>query len=158
MCVFIQFFLPAFTGDICIPNPCMNGGICQLQSLLSFTCQCRSGFQGFTCQICKYFIKKNLMSWILSAYELYMNIIFPLSRVFFSARRCLYSESMSKWRIMYFWWTNRIISVLLSTWIHRSRLWYRYVFWYDSYVHIARISVYVHVYNYRYCYHCSSSL
>ena len=41
-------------GDICIPNPCMNGGTCQSQGLLSFTCQCRPGFQGLTCQICKH--------------------------------------------------------------------------------------------------------
>ncbi|CAF4756472.1 unnamed protein product, partial [Rotaria magnacalcarata] len=40
------------TRDICIPNPCMNGGTCQSQGLLSFTCQCRPGFQGLTCQIC----------------------------------------------------------------------------------------------------------
>lgn len=40
-------------GDICIPNPCMNGGTCQSQGALSFTCQCRPGFQGLTCQICK---------------------------------------------------------------------------------------------------------
>jgi hypothetical protein len=42
-----------FLGDICIPNPCMNGGTCQSQGVLSFTCQCRPGFQGLTCQICK---------------------------------------------------------------------------------------------------------
>ena len=55
--VFMNFFLlPAYIGDICVPNPCMNGGICQLQGVLGFTCQCRPGFQGLTCQICKYCI------------------------------------------------------------------------------------------------------
>lgn len=52
-------------GDICIPNPCMNGGTCQSQGMLSFTCQCRSGFQGLTCQICK----NNLSKYFLFVFE-----------------------------------------------------------------------------------------
>jgi len=60
ICMYFYNFVlsPAYTGDVCIPNPCLNGGTCQTQGLLGFTCQCRSGFQGLTCQICKYFIKK----------------------------------------------------------------------------------------------------
>lgn len=50
-------------GDICIPNPCMNGGTCQSQGALSFTCQCRPGFQGLTCQICKDLESMKIILW-----------------------------------------------------------------------------------------------
>lgn len=53
---FVFFF--AHVGDICIPNPCLNGGTCQTQGLLGFTCQCRPGFQGLTCQICECFLSR----------------------------------------------------------------------------------------------------
>ena len=113
--MFMFFLLSAHVGDICIPNPCLNGGTCQTQGLLGFTCQCRTGFQGLTCQICECFV--------CSICLLIQNSNHFSIDIYFYCRRCLCTESMSKWRFMHLRWTNRIFSMLLSSWIHRTHLW-----------------------------------
>lgn len=105
VCYWYTYVWSVCLGDICIPNPCLNGGACITQSL-GFTCQCRPGFLGLTCQICKHVFSLTLNSY------------------FSSDRWCMCSESMSKWRFMRIWWTHRIISLLLSSCIHRTFLWY----------------------------------
>jgi len=38
------------TANPCLPNPCLNGGVCTATSSTSFTCGCTSGYSGTTCQ------------------------------------------------------------------------------------------------------------
>ena len=37
-------------GDVCTPNPCLNGGVCVSNGYGGFTCQCRPGFSGQRCE------------------------------------------------------------------------------------------------------------
>ena len=37
-------------GDICTPNPCLNGATCTPNSIGGFTCQCPPNFSGQRCE------------------------------------------------------------------------------------------------------------
>ncbi|XP_026793165.2 inactive serine protease PAMR1 isoform X3 [Pangasianodon hypophthalmus] len=36
--------------SVCSPNPCMNGGICSLDTFKTFHCACQAGFTGLQCE------------------------------------------------------------------------------------------------------------
>ncbi|GAA6104532.1 inactive serine protease PAMR1 [Tachysurus ichikawai] len=36
--------------SVCSPNPCMNGGICALDTVQTFHCACQAGFTGLLCE------------------------------------------------------------------------------------------------------------
>ena len=40
-------------GDVCAPNPCLNGGVCSPAAGggVGFTCRCRAGYDGPVCQL-----------------------------------------------------------------------------------------------------------
>ena len=38
------------TNQLCIPNPCLNGGVCFPQNYNTFSCICPSSYEGSTCQ------------------------------------------------------------------------------------------------------------
>ena len=38
-------------GEVCNPNPCLNGGTCQSNGFGGFTCQCPPGYTGQRCEI-----------------------------------------------------------------------------------------------------------
>ena len=42
--------LPTTLSDPCMPNPCMNGGICCRTGLYGYNCQCSSCYSGPNCQ------------------------------------------------------------------------------------------------------------
>ena len=37
-------------GEVCNPNPCLNGGTCQSNGFGGFTCQCPPGYTGQRCE------------------------------------------------------------------------------------------------------------
>ena len=39
-----------FLGDVCTPNPCLNGGACMSNAYGGFTCQCPPGYSGQRCE------------------------------------------------------------------------------------------------------------
>jgi hypothetical protein len=40
----------SIVGDACMPNPCLNNGICTSSDFGGFTCQCPPGFSGQRCE------------------------------------------------------------------------------------------------------------
>ncbi len=42
----------------CIPNPCLNNGICQKIGSLGYECKCSDGCQGYTCSTCSSKLQK----------------------------------------------------------------------------------------------------
>ncbi|XP_060767322.1 inactive serine protease PAMR1 isoform X1 [Neoarius graeffei] len=36
--------------SVCSPNPCMNGGVCSLNTIKTFHCACQAGFTGLHCE------------------------------------------------------------------------------------------------------------
>ena len=52
---YLNFCLFAFHLDIddCLPNPCLNGGVCT-DIVNNYTCACAAGFGGRSCSVSKY--------------------------------------------------------------------------------------------------------
>lgn len=46
--------LEKYLDNPCINAPCLNGGVCQINSFSNgYFCTCPSGYSGFNCQTCK---------------------------------------------------------------------------------------------------------
>jgi hypothetical protein len=41
--------------NLCLPNPCRNGGTCQSTNVGGFMCLCPVGYQGICCEIRKFY-------------------------------------------------------------------------------------------------------
>jgi hypothetical protein len=59
-----------FIDNPCWKSKCSNGGTCEYNSALNnFTCNCYSGYNGTSCQNCKYFLFFNSIDYKMINYK-----------------------------------------------------------------------------------------
>ena len=51
MSMIIGSAVTAVPSNPCSPNPCRNGGTCQINNAGGFTCLCPVGYHGICCEI-----------------------------------------------------------------------------------------------------------
>jgi hypothetical protein len=107
-------------SDACRPNPCQNNGFC-IANGFSFTCSCTNGLSGQRCE---------LRTWLFFAnVERSVSLILNETKHSFwfdTNRRCLCTESMSKWRPMQFR-RNRRIHMSLRSIVYWATMWRSWV-------------------------------
>ena len=52
MLILLPFFFPP--ANPCLTNPCLNGGVCVVESLTEYSCVCPECYSGETCDLGKY--------------------------------------------------------------------------------------------------------
>lgn len=67
--------LVCFLGDACVPNPCMNNGVCVANGFGGYTCQCSAGYSGALCEDRKY---NTMLHFCMVAYSIFIEVILAL--------------------------------------------------------------------------------
>lgn len=68
--IFLFFFFFSYLLGPCLPNPCHNGGMCEISeayrgdTFIGYVCKCPEGFNGIHCQHSKFHVITCMYLWI----------------------------------------------------------------------------------------------
>jgi hypothetical protein len=80
VCIIQYFFFPDILGP-CIPNPCHNGGTCEISeayrgdTFIGYVCKCPKGFNGIHCQHSKLLLFNVLLLLLFPALQVIVILI-----------------------------------------------------------------------------------